>query len=181
MSRSSFLVTAAIAAVAATIAAASGEREIAAGKSQVLLRIKPGLWEFETKPTVSGDTVIANAISARLPPAQLPAYLAETRRMMGEPSKQRECINQARFEQQLLTSGSGCKQILAVNNPSRLEVVQACQSDAFGASQSSSSKTVVSSPVNVMTSSHAVAKRQGKTMVVDSIQTGRWIGANCAM
>lgn len=179
MSRSSFVFTAAIAAVAGMIAMGSGERGVAAGRSQVLMRIKPGLWEFETKPKVSGDTVIANAISARLPPAQLPAYLAETRRMLAEPSKQRECINQARFEQQLLTIGSGCTQILTVNNPSRLEVVQSCQSDAFGASQSSSNKTVVT-PVSVMTSSHSVARRQGKTMVVDSVQTGRWIGANCA-
>lgn len=181
MARSSFVFTVTIAAVVATIAVVGGERGIAAGRPQVLIRIKPGLWEFETKPKVSGDTVIANAISARLPPAQLPAYLAETRRMMAEPSKQRECINQARFEQQLLTSGSGCEQILAVNNSSRLEIVQACQSDAFGASQSSSSKTVVSSPVSVMTSSHSVARRQGKTMVVDSVQTGRWIGPNCAL
>jgi hypothetical protein len=176
--RSSFLF---VAAIAATIAVGGGQRLIAADRAHVALKIKPGLWEFETKPRVSGDTVIANAISERLPAAELPAYLAETRRMMGQPSRQRECIDQARFELQLLSAGSGCKQILAVNNPARLEIVQECQSHAFGASQSSSSKTVASSPVSVTTSLHSVAKRQGKTMIVDSVQTGHWVGANCAI
>lgn len=175
--RSSFL---SVAVIATAIAAGSGQRLIAADKPHVALQVKPGLWEFETKPRVSGDTVIANAISARLPAAQLPAYLAETRRMLAQPSKQRECINQTRFEQQLLSVGSGCKQTLAVNNLARLEIVQECRSESFGASQSSISKTA-SGPVSVTTSSHSVAKRQGKTMIVDSVQTGRWVGPTCAM
>src|SRR3954469_22817282 len=106
--RASFLIAAAM--VATVVAASSGHRLMAAGKPRLVLQIKPGLWVFDTESRVSGDTVIANAISVRIPAAQLPTYLAETRRMMGQPSKQQECINQATFEQQLLAVGTGCKQ-----------------------------------------------------------------------
>lgn len=173
-----FLILAAV--VASTLAATNGQRLEAAGKPRLVLQIKPGLWEFDSKPKVSGDTVIANAISTRLPPAQLPPYLAETRKMLGEPSKQRECIDQARFEQQLFTLGTGCTQTLVANSATLMQVERLCRSNAYGASQYSSSKTVVSSPTIITTSLHAVTKRQGRTMDVDSVETGRWLGANCA-
>ena len=164
----------------ATIVTIGAQPLFASAKPHVALQIKRGLWEFDTEPRVSGDTVIANAISARIPPSQLPAYLAKTRRMLDEASKQRECINQARFEQQLLSAGAGCKQTSIADTPVRLELVQECRSNAYGAAQSTTSKTSASS-ANVIISSHSVTTRLGKTMVVNSVQTGHWVGPNCAI
>lgn len=175
----SFLILVAMAA--STLAASSGQPGVAGSKPHVLLQIKPGLWEFDTQPRVSGDTVIANAISARMPAAQLPSYLAETRKMLEQPSKQRECINQSRFEQQIFSLGAGCTQTFVANTTTMVQVSKQCRSNAYGASQNSISKTVLSSPRSVRTSLHAVTSRQGKTMTVESLETGHWVGANCAM
>lgn len=142
-------------------------------------RIRAGLWEFSDTARVSGDTVFPETILARIPAGQRAEHLAELRRMLSQPSRERECINQAAFERQLFTAGTGCRQALGSNTASRLELITECQSESGAFKQRSTSKAVASSPMSVITSMHAVSTQFGKTMTVDTIQSGRWISASC--
>ena len=144
-----------------------------------MLQIKPGLWEFDDIPNVTGDTVISDAMLATIPAAQRAQYLAETRKMMAQPSRERECITQATFEQRLSSIGSGCTQTVVSNTASRIEVLTDCQAESSGIKQYNCRKLVAPNAISVLTSIHAVVTRQGKTMTVNSTQSGRWLSSNC--
>jgi hypothetical protein len=67
----------------------------------VLLQIKPGLWEFTHASKVTGDTIFSDAILAHVPPAQRAQFMADTRKEIASPHEVRECVTQAKFEQQV--------------------------------------------------------------------------------
>ena len=168
-----------LASVVIAVGSAVGSVPAPNSKLHSVLQIRPGLWEFISTANVSGDTVFPETLLARVPAGHRAGHLAELRRMMSQPSRERECISQAVFERQLFTAGSGCKQAAGPNTVSRLEVVTECQSQSGAFKQRSTSKAVASSPTAVTTSMHAVSMQSGKTMIVDSVQRGRWIGASC--
>ena len=150
-----------------------------AGNSHAVLQIKPGLWEFNDIANVTGDTVISDAMLATIPAAQRAQYLAETRKMMAQPSRERECITQATFEQRLSSIESGCTQTVVSNTANRIEVLTECRAESGGIKEYNRSKLVAPNPLSVTTSLHAVVTRQGKTMTVNSTQSGHWLSSNC--
>src|SRR5579872_5615178 len=81
-----------VVATAPALGAGTMPSSSSAGTLHAVLQIKPGLWEFNDISKVTGDTVISDAMLARIPAAQQAEYLAETRKMMAQPSRERECI-----------------------------------------------------------------------------------------
>jgi len=161
-------------------ALAAGSALVAAGeKMHSVLQIKPGLWEFSDTAKVAGDTVFPEAVVARVPAAQRAQHLAELRQMLSQPSRERECINQATFEQRVFGIESSCKRTIASNTAGRLEIETECRSESNGLKQYKIAKILATNAASVISSFHAVSTRAGKTMTVDSIENGRWIGSNC--
>ena len=150
----------------------------AAGEMHPALHVKPGLWEFNSTGKVVGDTVFRDALLAGVPPAQRAQHLAWLREEISRPNKERECLSQAGFERQILSLGSGCKQTVVANTPSRFEVLTECRAEDHGWKDESSNRTVVS-PTEAIISEHGVSSRAGKTMTRDTVQHGRWISSNC--
>jgi hypothetical protein len=151
---------------------------LCAGTLHTVLQFKPGLWEFVETPKVTGDTVISDAMMAKIPPGQRAQFLAETRKMMAQPQTVRECMTQAKFDQRLFSAARpGCTQTIVSNIASRTEVQTKCRD---GGPQQGTDRTVVaSSTTNVTSAMHAVVAQRGKTMTVDTSETGRWLGADC--
>jgi len=144
-----------------------------------LLQIKPGLWEFSETPKVTGATVISDAMLARIPPAERGQYLTQTRKMLGEPSKERECVTQATFDQRVFFAASDCTKTVVANTASRIEVVIECRAERGGLKQYNTRRLVASEPTSVMNSIHSVVTRQRETMTIDNIENGRWLSSNC--
>jgi hypothetical protein len=152
---------------------------MAAAKPHLLLQIKPGLWQFDTRASVSGDTVVPDALLASIPPGQRAQHLAELRRMLSQPSRERECISKAAFERRLFTLGNGCNQTIASNTATRIEVLTKCHAASGDFMEDSTSRLVASTPRSATTAMHAVSKSAGRTMIVNSVQSGRWISSDC--
>ena len=151
---------------------------LCAGTMHTVLQLKPGLWEFTEMPKVTGDTVISDAMMAKIPPGQRAQFLTETRKMMAQPQRVRECMTQAKFDQRLLSAvRSGCTQTTVSNMASRIEVQTKCR-DA-GSQQGTDRTVVASSTTDVTSTMHAVVAQHGNTMTVDTIETGRWLSAGC--
>ena len=174
-SRGAFAIFAALIAGGALVAATPPF----SGKTHSILHIKAGLWEFRDTSKVVGDTVFADAVVARIPEGQRAQHLAELRRMISQPSRERECINQAIFEQRVFGAETGCKRAIMSNTADRLEVGIECQDESGALKQSKVAKILATSPVSVTTSFHAVSTRAGKTMTVDSVEYGHLISSNC--
>lgn len=143
------------------------------------LRIKPGLWEFSDTAKVAGDTVVPNAVLARVPPAQRASHLAELRQMISQPTRERECISQAIFEQRVFGTESGCSRTIGSNTAGRLEIATVCRSESGGFKQYKTGKILATSGTSVITSFRAVSTQAGRTMTVDSVERGHWVGASC--
>lgn len=173
-----FAIFAAVAAGSALVAAHAAQA-IPGAKMHSALQIKPGLWEFSDTAKVAGDTVFPDAVVARVPAAQRAQHLAELRRMISQPSKERECINQAIFEQRIFGIETSCKRTIVSNTAGRLEIGTECRSESGGLKQYKIAKVLATSAASVISSFHAVSTRAGKTMTVDSVENGRWIGSNC--
>jgi hypothetical protein len=151
---------------------------LCAGTGHIALQFKPGLWEFIETPKVAGDTVISDAMMMKIPPGQRAQFLAETRKMMAQPQTVRECMTQAKFDQRLFPAArSGCTQTIVSNTTGRIEVQTKCR-DA-GSQQGTDRTVVASSATNVTSAMHAVVAQHGKTMTVDTSETGRWLSADC--
>lgn len=149
------------------------------GKTHSVLQIKAGLWEFSDMAKVTGDTVFPEAMLARVPAGQRVGRLAELRRMLAQSSRERECMNQAVFEQRLFSLATGCTQTIASNTSGRLEAVTECRAQSGAFTQRSTRRLVVSSPAIATISMHAVSMQAGKTMIVDSVESGRWVSSSC--
>lgn len=145
----------------------------------VLLQIKPGLWEFNDSAKVTGDTIFPETMLAGVRAAERAHRLVELRRMIAQPGRERECITQAVFEQRLFGVESGCKRTIVSNRPSRIEIATDCEGESGGLTQHKSAKILATNPILATMSFHAVSTKNGKTMTVDSIETGRWLGPSC--
>src|SRR5580704_289731 len=144
------------------------------------LQFNPGLWEFIETPKVTGDTVISETITAKMPAAERERYLAETRKMMAQRQTVRECMTQAKFDQRLFSDArSDCSVNVVSNTASRIEVQTACRGQSGGTRQDTDHNVVASSPTSVISSMHAVVMRDGKTMTADISEKGRWLSADC--
>lgn len=151
---------------------------LCASTAHSALQFKPGLWEFIETPKVTGDTVISEAMMAKVPAAQRAQFLAETRKMMAQSQRVRECMTQAKFDQRLFSAArSDCTQITVSNAASRIEVQTKCR--GAGIQQATDRTVAASSPISVTSSMHAVIAQGGKTMTVNSIENGRWLSADC--
>lgn len=169
----------AIAVVAAAVGSSVVSAPVPAVKLHSALQIKSGLWEFSDSATIAGDTVFPDAMLAGVPAGQRAERLAELRRMMSQPTRERECVSQAVFEQRLFSIGSGCRQTIGENTPGRLELLSECQSATGDFRQNSTSRVVASTSTAVTASMHAVSAQAGRTMTVDRIQNGHWISSSC--
>lgn len=150
----------------------------AADSLHAAMHITPGLWEFIETPKVSGDTVLPDASVAHVPAAQRAQFLTDMRKQMAAPQKVRECVTQAKFEQQLFSEGTGCTRTVVSNTPSRIEIRTSCRQDGAG-TRNDTEHRVVASPTAVTGTMHVVAMRDGKTMTVDQTENGRWLSASC--
>jgi hypothetical protein len=177
-SRIGFIMVAGLVAGGA-LAATDARPAKPAVKMHSALQIKPGLWEFYDTARVTGDTVFPDAVLARVPAAQRARRLAELRQMISQPSRERECISQATFEQRVFGIQTGCSRTVASNRPGRLEIVTKCRDGSGGFEQSKSGKILATSGTSVTTSFHAVSSQAGKTMTVDSLERGQWVGSSC--
>jgi len=163
-----------VAAVAIAAPALGADNDM----SHAAMQLEPGLWEFAQTQKVSGDTVIADKMLARVPPEQREQFLAEMRRMLEEPHKVRECMTQAKFEQQVFLKSTGCTETVVSNTASLIEIKTACRTDNEG-TQDLDHKIAAASPTSLTSSLHAVVARDGKTMTVDSTEIARRLGADC--
>jgi hypothetical protein len=144
------------------------------------LKLKPGLWEFANTPKVTGDTVISDAMTAKMPPAERAQFLADTRRMISQPQKVRECMTGAKFDQRLFSSAaSDCTVTVVSNTASRIEVDTRCRGAGAGIQQDTDNRVAASSPISVTSAMHAVVSQHGKIMTVDTTDNGRWLTADC--
>lgn len=164
---------------AAALPAASAFSSPPASQMHAKLQIKPGLWEFDDSAKITGDTVFPDAVLDGVPAAQRARHLAELRQMISRPSRERECITQAVFEQRVFGIETDCKRTIAANTSSRFEVTGQCHGAAGGLTQSKTSQVLATSPTAVITSFHAVSTRAGRTMITDAVKHGRWISSNC--
>ena len=177
-SRAEFAIVAAMIAGSILIEA-NAPPSFSASKMHSVLHIKPGLWEFNDTPKVVGDTVFPDAVVAGVPLAQRSQHLAELRQMISQPSRERECISQATFEQRVFSIESGCKRTVSSNTAGRLEIETECRDESGGLVQQKLAKILATSAASVISSFHAVSTRAGKTMTVDSVENGHWISSNC--
>jgi hypothetical protein len=173
------LMLVAAAAVATALTAADSAPVQSFANMHSALRIKPGLWEFNDRVKVTGDTVLPDASVAGLSPAQRVRRLAEVRQMIAQPSRERECMSQASFERRLFGIDTSCKHIIASNSASRIEILFQCRGESGGLKQSKESRILAASPTAITMSFHAVNARNGKAMTVDSLETGHWVGLSC--
>jgi hypothetical protein len=175
-----FLPVLGAAAVAATALTAADSAPVPPfAKMHSALRIKPGLWEFNDQVKVTGETVLPDAAVAGLSPAQRVRRLAELRQMIAQPSRERECMSQESFERRLFGIETSCKHVITSNNASRIEILFQCRGESGGLKQSKESRILAASPTAITMSFHAVNARNGKTMTVDSLETGHWVGLSC--
>jgi hypothetical protein len=145
-----------------------------------VLKLRPGLWEFANTPKVTGDTVISDAMTARIPTAQRAQFLSDTRRMISQPQKVRECMTPARFDQRLFSSAaSDCTVTVVSNSASGIEVDTKCRGAGAGIQQDTDNKVAASSPISITSAMHAVVSQHGRTMTVDTTDNGRWLTADC--
>jgi hypothetical protein len=166
-------------AAATALAAARISPSPSPPKLHAALQIKPGLWEFNDRAKVAGDTVFRDALVAGIPAAQRAQHLAELRQMISQPSRERECINQTTFEQRLFGIEASCKRTIASNTAGRFELVTECRGESGGVKQYKTARILATSPTSVTTSFHAVSTQASKTMTVDSVENGHWVGSNC--
>ena len=145
----------------------------------VALQIKPGLWEFTDTPKMTGPTILPDAMVSNVPPGRRAQYLAETRQQLAEQHKERECITQAKFEQRLALSSDDCTRTMVLNTPSALDLRSTCRSESHGIKQSTEQKILGSSPSMVTSVVHFVTTRGAESMVIDTTEIGRWLGADC--
>jgi hypothetical protein len=164
---------------ATAIAAGNGSPAPQSSKIHSALRIRAGLWEFNDRVKVTGDTVLPDAVLAGVAPAQRAGRLAELRRMIAQPSRERECMSQASFERRLFGIETSCKHIVASNSASRIEVLTQCRGKSGGLEHSKDARILAASPSAITMSFHAASTRNGKTMIVDSLENGHWVGLSC--
>ena len=177
-SRVGFIVIAALAAGGA-LAASNSFPAKPAPKLHSALQIKPGLWEFYDAARVAGDTVFPDAVLAGVPAAQRARHLAELRQMIAQPSRERECISQATFEQRVFSLETGCSRTVASNTAGKLEIATECRGGSGTFEQYKGGKVLATSGTSVITSFHAVSTQGGKTMTVDSLERGHWVASSC--
>lgn len=177
-SRDAFLI---IAALISGIGWAAAGDSSSPRKSEMRskLQVKPGLWEFDDSAKITGDTVFPDAVLDGVPAAQRAQHLAELRKMISQPSRARECITQAVFEQRVFGIEPSCKRTVAINTPNRLEVLTECRGEAGGLTQSKTARILATGATSVTTSFHAISTRAGKTMTTDSVEHGHWVNPNC--
>lgn len=144
-----------------------------------VLQIKPGLWEFDGTTKVVGDAVFPDAALTGVPVTRRVQRLMELRQMIARPSRERECMSQAIFEQRLFGIEPSCHRAVASNTGGRLEILTECHGESGGLKQSTNARILATTATSVTTSFHAVSTRADKTMTVDSIESGRWIGSSC--
>jgi hypothetical protein len=161
------------------LAAADKASSPPTGAMHAKSQIKPGLWEFGDSAKVTGDTVFPDAVLDQVPAAQRSQHLAALRQMISQPSRKRECITQAVFEQRLFGIETGCQRALVSNAAGRLEVLTQCHGAAGGLTQSKTMPILATSATGVPTAFQAVSTRAGKAMTVDSVEHGQRVSANC--
>jgi hypothetical protein len=167
-----------LALVAVAVAAAPA---LGADSLHVAFRIKPGLWEFTDMPKVTGDTIVADVMLAHVPPAQRAQSTADMRKEMASPQKARECFTQPKFEQRISLLSAGCVRTVVTNAAGALDLRTVCNSQGYGIIQVTTQEIKAANPAVVTTTTHSVARRAGKTMTIDSIDTGRWVSAACSL
>ena len=99
--------------------------------------------------------------------------------MLSRPSRERECLTQAVFEQRLSGIGTGCTRTVVSNTSSRLEISTQCHGAVGALTQSTTTHILATSATSATTLFHAVSTRAGHTMTTDSVERGRWISSNC--
>jgi hypothetical protein len=176
--RDGLLLVALLAATAA-IAAANPQPSASSGRLHSALQIKPGLWQFDDSAKVAGEAVFPDAVLAGVPEGQRAQHLAELRQMISRPSRERECITQAIFEQRLFAIETSCKRTVQSNTPARLEIQTECEDVSGSLKQHKTAQILATSSTSVTTSFHAVNSRAGKSMTIDSVENGHWLSSNC--
>ena len=149
----------------------------AANAPHAVLQVKRGLWRFGDTTRVAGDTVFPDTM--KTPPGDRAQRLADLRRMLSQPSGERECLTQASIEQRIFNAGKSCKLTIVSNTPRLLEVLTECHVKIGSFTQDTTQRLVMSSPTSVTMSTHSVSRQGGKTMTVDSTAVGHLVSAAC--
>jgi len=148
----------------------------------VNLNVEPGLWEVNTKPTLSGD--LQAMLDQQL--QQVPAERREQMRSMMQtmlagavqPRTFKKCVTRATLSKGFAESqgSQGCKQTLASNSASDLEVRESCsnsEQNGFVEHIHAVSRHEVSGTVD------GAERVQGQEIKVHTAITGKWVGADC--
>jgi hypothetical protein len=166
-------------ALALAVVVAVAGPALGAGNLRVTLQIKPGLWQYNDTTRVTGDTIIAEAMLAHVPPAQRAQFIADMRKQLTSPQRERECMTQPKFEQRISTTFGTCTRKMASNTIGKLDVQSVCHSEGSGMKEDTTQRIVVSNGDGATITTHAVTTRGGKSMTIDATETGRWISTAC--
>jgi hypothetical protein len=153
------------------------------GADVVKPNIKPGLWEITNNPQVSGQMPIPDDQLAKMTPEQrarmeaaIKAYTANS----AKPRVYKECMTPEKiargFEIERADNAS-CKRKVVSSSSNELTLHDECnkpdQQSVSDVHFEIKGGTQMSGKINfVMTS-------KGKTMTINSIVQGKWLGANC--
>ena len=143
--------------------------------------IKPGLWEVSINPHISGEMPIPEEQLAKMTPEQRARLQAAMQTHKPKPRVYKECMTPEKiahgFETDLQGDDSSCKRKVVSSSANELTLHDECNkaerktvSDVHFEVKGG---TQMSGKVNVVMTSG------GKTMTVNNLMQGKWLGANC--
>lgn len=169
--------------VAGAAPALSATNKTTSGPSTVhsALHVNPGLWEVTVTPKMSGQMPISDEEMAKIPAERRAKMMAMMQSMMAKPHKMRECMTQAKIDKGFTVGrdNADCTSTVVSNTANAMEVQAKCSGERDGGAQTVDVKFMASSPTSVTGMTHVVAERRGKSMTIDSVVSGHWLGANC--
>jgi hypothetical protein len=149
----------------------------------VNLNVDLGLWEVNTKPTLSGDMqAMMDQQLQQVPPERREQMRSMMQAMMAgalQPRVFKKCVTHATLAKGFAESQgrSGCKQTLASNSASDLEVREQCtnggEENGYVEHIHAVSRHEVSGAVD------GSQRVQGHEMKVHTAIVGKWIGSDC--
>jgi hypothetical protein len=145
--------------------------------------IKPGLWEVTNSPQVTGDMPISEDQLAQMTPeqrARLEAAMKAGMASANKPRTYKECMTPEKIARGFdIDKGEGksCKRKIVSSTPTELQLHDECDSTerktVSDVHFQVKGGTQMTGKINVVMSSGS------KTMTVNSLVQGKWLGADC--
>jgi hypothetical protein len=145
------------------------------------LDIKMGLWEITTTTQIGGQTPQVD--TSKMTPEQKAQVEALMRSSMGNHSIVRKsCVTQEQLDKSnfLMTDqpNTTCKRTITANTRTTLEASVACTGEQAMTAQVHIDAL---SPTSIKMNMQSSGTNQGRTMTMNVVLTGKWLGADCGV